>query len=264
MKICLFLIVYFTFLLSGCQKNSDSSQANALEDNLQSFSYLHEYVGQTPMAVNLWATEPLQSELKKVLGSKYSTFMKHMENAKVLKRDRVIYTIAAIPDSVTKGYTLALFDTADIQAEIFFLKKDTILEYASEGDRLYWPDEFRNLMYNYQEWRVYEGVLPCANCQGILTNLAIHQSYDSDKPQYFLQQIYLDTLGNNEIFQQRGEGLVVSGNGSDTNATVYQFGNDSTEKVLSFLKIGEDQLELLDHDLKRVKKDHSIKLSKTH
>lgn len=262
MKICPLLIIYFMLLLSGCRQNSDSDQTNAIEDELQSFDYLNEHVGQTPTAVNLWTTEPLQTELKKVLGGKYATFIKHMENAKVLKRDRVIYTIAALPDSATHGYTLALFDTTDIQAEIFFLQKDTILEYASEKSRLYWPDECRNLMYNYQGWHVYEGLLPCADCPGILTTLAIVQNSTDDKIQYFLQQKHLDTLDDNEVFQQRGAGLLLSATYSDTTALIYQLGNTSTEKLISFLKLDEAQLELLDRDLKRISTDHNIKLNK--
>lgn len=263
MKDCFLLILHLALILSGCQKSSNVIDANelALEDDLQSFIYINEFVGQTPMAVNLWATEPLQSELKRVLGRKYDTFIKDVKSAEALKKDRVIYTVAAQPGPTNKGYILALFDTTEIQVEVFFIKKDAILEYASEGQRLYWPDEVRNLMYNYLEWSIYEGVLPCADCQGILTTLAMDQIYDSTKFQYFLQQVYLDTLDDDRIFQQRGT-FMLRGDGNDANNVIYQLGSDTTEKLLNFLKISDDQLELLDKDHRRIEIDHNIRLHK--
>ncbi len=264
MKYHLYLIVFLFLALIGCRKSQHSQNTMSAILSPDSLHYINEFIGEKPMAVDLWNTEPLQSELKKILGNQFDSFLQDVASAQELKRDQVIYTIAALSDSLTeiKGYTVALFDTAINKVEVFFLKNKEARNFQSEGEGLYIPDEVRNLMYQYLNWNVYEGILPCADCEGIKTELALEPIQNQTDGRYFLQQTYLYTDNAVKTFQWEGVYSIQHESAQISSDTVYQIKRNQPVDMLYFSKMAESNLEFLDNNPRGKKSDGPLILEK--
>lgn len=249
-----------TLVQVSCHKPVDDEKADSIQHAFQSFGYLNEFVGKSPDAVGLWQTEPLHAQLSKLVGdSLLQPVLRKLQTAQVLKRDHVLYTIAPLPDSMVYGYAVALFDTIEPAVDIMYIQKDTVQEIKSGGDQLYWPDEVRNLVFNYQGWEVYEGILPCDDCEGIRTTLALDSA--GSTYQFFLQQTYLHveegvTIGDT-VKQYRG--ICEMLNAEDS---VFHIAGDDMHHAINLLKKNGLELELLNNELQKIETDQNLLLSK--
>ncbi len=261
MKFLLFVaLLSLTLLQIRCYQPISEENADSIRQEFQSFEYLNDFVGKTPNAVGLWQTEPLHSQLSKLVGdSLLPATLKELRTAKALKRDHVLYTIAPHSNSVTQGYIVALFDTIKPGIAIIYIQQDTTVEIQQQGARFYWPDEVRNLMFNYQGWQVYEGVLPCHDCDGIKTTLAL----DSAKGtwQFFLQQAYLPSLeepiASDTARQYWGNCEIVS-----NEDTILHITSDAMPQAINLRKRNNLELELLNEDLQEIDTDQNLLLTK--
>jgi len=133
---------------------------------------------------------------------------------------------------------------------------------AEEPDALSPPDSTPSL-------GTFAGVLPCADCAGIRTELTLFAEQPSGRPmRYELRETYLGTRDGDRTFEKTGRWTVLRGSASDGDATVYQLDFDQPQTVRNFLKVGDDDLRLLDrnqneistpapHSLHRIPKEPS-------
>ncbi len=96
----------------------------------------------------------------------------------------------------------------------------------------------------------YEGVLPCADCGGIKTELTLYQDISNDENNvYVLKETYLTDNTGDTAFTSQGKWDVLKGvEGNDT-ATVFFLNYDEPEDARYFLQAGTDIL-LLDKEQK--------------
>lgn len=91
---------------------------------------------------------------------------------------------------------------------------------------------------------IYEGVLPCADCQGIRTELTL---FDED-PTYKLVETYLGTPDGERTVESEGRWSLRRPVQRDPEVTVYQLDPDKPEKARSFLIVDEKQIRQLDRE----------------
>ena len=92
----------------------------------------------------------------------------------------------------------------------------------------------------------YTGILPCADCAGIRTNLMLYAD------RYELRETYIGTRDGDRTVEKTGGVKVTRGSASDREATVYQLQDERSEPRRNFLRVGDNELRLLDaklHDL---------------
>jgi copper homeostasis protein (lipoprotein) len=96
----------------------------------------------------------------------------------------------------------------------------------------------------------YEGVLPCADCPGIRTELTLTRKAKGwAEGSYSLRETYLERGGPRVT---TGDWTTLRGDAVDPDATVYQLDPDKTEGQRNFLRVGDDlELKALDKDMKR-------------
>jgi Predicted secreted protein len=116
----------------------------------------------------------------------------------------------------------------------------------------------------------YAGVLPCADCAGIRTEIKLYAEQPSGRPvRYELSQTYLKTRDGDRSVQSTGRWTILRGSASDRDATVYQLDYDRPGRAQNFLKVGDDELRQLDgqereiaspapHSLHRVSTESSM------
>jgi hypothetical protein len=90
--------------------------------------YLDQYAGRKPG--DIWATEPLHTQLKEILGDRYDPFVKDMAGAGALTRDKYLYSYATI-DS---GYAYILIDTHTGKLAAAIYTRASIENFQSPGE----------------------------------------------------------------------------------------------------------------------------------
>jgi len=100
---------------------------------------------------------------------------------------------------------------------------------------------------------VYEGVVPCADCDGIKTELTLYQdAANSENNSYTLKETYLNGKAKtgDTTFSSTGKWDILRGIKGDQNATVYFLNYDDPESTRYFLKQSDSAVVLLDKDQK--------------
>ena len=94
----------------------------------------------------------------------------------------------------------------------------------------------------------FAGVLPCADCAGILTEL--HLYTEQGRPRnYELMETYMGTRDGDRSIGTTGRWTTLRGSASDPDATVVQVDLGRVDALKNFQRIGEDELRLLDRKL---------------
>ena len=132
------------------------------------------------------------------------------------------------------------------------------------------PDDSRAQVDSALAPATFAGDMPCADCAGIRTELKLYAEQPSGHPvRYELTQTYLGTRDGDRSVASTGRWTILRGSASDRNATVYQLDYDRPGRAQNFLKVGDDELRLLDrdqneiasaapHSLHRVAKEPSV------
>lgn len=95
----------------------------------------------------------------------------------------------------------------------------------------------------------YIGVLPCADCSGIRTDLILFVAMDSTTPAgYLLRETYLGAKEGDQIFESEGAWRTVHGSSTDPRATIYQLDIGQPDELRHFLRLGPDSVRQLDKD----------------
>lgn len=109
----------------------------------------------------------------------------------------------------------------------------------------------------------YEGILPAADCPGILYQLALRHRQHSGDGSFLLRLTYLEAENGRDVaFVYTGKRLTQRGTPEDPDATVWQLIADQGEDVYNFLQEKDGQsLTLLDRDFRksRLPLNHTLK-----
>jgi len=110
----------------------------------------------------------------------------------------------------------------------------------------------------------YRGMLPCADCAGIDTELALYAKSPNEavNTRYVLKRTYMKGAGPGKSFAESGTWTLLKGTPDDPEATVYQLKDSKTGELSNFLKVGTNQLEQLDKDQHRIESKLKFKLTK--
>jgi len=97
------------------------------------------------------------------------------------------------------------------------------------------------------------GVLPCADCAGIHTELRLYAEQPSGRPtRYEVTETYLATRDGDRTVQRTGRWTIMRGSTSDPDATIYQLDYDRPDTRRNFLRVGDSELRLLDRDQREI------------
>jgi uncharacterized lipoprotein NlpE involved in copper resistance len=99
---------------------------------------------------------------------------------------------------------------------------------------------------------VFEGTLPCADCDGIKTTLTLFQNKPKNQYTYKLHEVYLGQ-NNDKAFETYGKWVALKGTQEDPNALVYQLAvqNEDPEDadVINYLIVNKNTIKLLDNEM---------------
>lgn len=97
---------------------------------------------------------------------------------------------------------------------------------------------------------VFKGVLPCADCPGIETELTlVKEDADAAEGSYSMSSIYQER--NVEPFIERGTWTTLRGTKTNPNATVYQLTSGSGGSQY-FLQVNDNELKMLDSEQQEI------------
>jgi uncharacterized lipoprotein NlpE involved in copper resistance len=94
---------------------------------------------------------------------------------------------------------------------------------------------------------VFKGTLPCDDCEGIQTELALYLEPDV----FTLKETYVGGPSAGRTVSSEGKWATQEGNAADPDATLVQLNPDKPDLARSFLEVGGDRLELLDRSQNR-------------
>src|SRR5262245_20789330 len=95
--------------------------------------------------------------------------------------------------------------------------------------------------------RRYAGILPCADCAGLHTDLRLTSEAGSDQAtRYELRETYIGARDGDRTFEHSGSWGVLRGTLADADATVYQLDIGNPERARNFVRVGHDELRALD------------------
>ncbi|WP_456268088.1 copper resistance protein NlpE N-terminal domain-containing protein [Kushneria sp. AK178] len=107
----------------------------------------------------------------------------------------------------------------------------------------------------------FQGVLPCADCEGIDTRLTLVSSgMTGFGATYTLQQRYLGDDSDREVHTRTGNWVVARGNQVDPQATIYRLDPESDDSCMSFQAIGDHRLRQLDCNGQPINTTHNVEL----
>jgi len=109
---------------------------------------------------------------------------------------------------------------------------------------------------------VFEGTIPCADCEGIHMKLTLYQDPKTlGAAGYTLDSEYIGQPNGN--FNEQGEWDYLRGNSKDPNATIYGLNLDQPKPEQQyFLKVGDQGITLLDINMNPIKSELNYTLMK--
>lgn len=100
---------------------------------------------------------------------------------------------------------------------------------------------------------VFEGVLPCADCEGIKTELTLYQDVaNADNNNYILKETYMGINTGDTTFTSKGKWDIVKGMKTDKDASVFFLNYDRPDELKYFLKEDDATIVMLDKDQNKI------------
>ena len=100
---------------------------------------------------------------------------------------------------------------------------------------------------------VFEGVLPCADCEGIKTELTLYQDVaNADNNNYILKETYLGINTGDTTFTSKGKWDIVKGMKTDKDASVFFLNYDRPDELKYFLKEDDATIVMLDKEQNKI------------
>lgn len=110
---------------------------------------------------------------------------------------------------------------------------------------------------------VFEGVLPCADCEGIKTELTLYQDVaNADNNSYILKETYLGINTGDTTFTSKGKWDVLKGIKTDKEASVFFLNYDRPDESIYYLKEDEATIVMLDKEQNRIQSSLNYTLKK--
>lgn len=100
---------------------------------------------------------------------------------------------------------------------------------------------------SFSTWMNYEGLLPCADCEGIRTELKLENSPDKKEREYELTETYLATDNGDREFVSKGIYEVVYGLENNPGAMAIRLLDENSAAIKSFRQDEFGNLHLLDN-----------------
>ena len=94
----------------------------------------------------------------------------------------------------------------------------------------------------------YKGILPCADCSGVLTELVLNK----DSMFYTMQETYLGTNDGDRAFQSTGKFTAIPAVENSNDVIIYKLVPDKNGSPRFFKALGDAGLRLLDKDQKEI------------
>ena len=111
------------------------------------------------------------------------------------------------------------------------------------------------------EWIIYEGTIPCADCQGILMRLKLQNKPGQDDNSYELSETYQGTKDGNRVYQSRGSYQISYGYANDPSVILITLqGLDNVKRV--FYQENSQALTLLDKEGRKIISQQNYTLKK--
>jgi hypothetical protein len=107
-------------------------------------------------------------------------------------------------------------------------------------------------------WARFEGVLPCAGCDGVKTEITLY----SDGLKYETNEKYLGENAPNRVFTTDGQWTTLRGWGKDEDATVFELDFDRPGHSRHFLRLNDDLIKLVDLDESQLKRKPNLLLKR--
>ena len=99
----------------------------------------------------------------------------------------------------------------------------------------------------------FAGILPCADCSGILTELRLYTEHPSGQPtRYELTETYLGARDGGGSISTTNRWGFLRGTASDAGAAVVQLDLGRIDARRNFVRAGDDELRLIDRNLKEI------------
>ncbi len=109
----------------------------------------------------------------------------------------------------------------------------------------------------------YDGTLPCADCKGVKTELALYHDPNTFSPEtYDLKEIYLGTKDGDRVIESKGKWATLQGNAKNNDATIYQLNPDKPDDARYFLRVGNHQIKQLDRRQNEIKSPMNFTLNR--
>ncbi|GEP92951.1 hypothetical protein CTE07_45960 [Chitinophaga terrae (ex Kim and Jung 2007)] len=106
----------------------------------------------------------------------------------------------------------------------------------------------------------YSGTLPCADCEGIATELTLSINSENKENHFRMKETY---QGKNLSFPSEGNFAVLQGTPSDPAATVIQLNPDKDRNLQRFFqKVSENELRQLDNEMRAIDSKNNYSLKK--
>ena len=110
---------------------------------------------------------------------------------------------------------------------------------------------------------VYEGVLPCADCEGIKTELTLFQDVaNAENNSYILKETYLGVNTGDTTFISKGKWDILKGIKTDKEAAVFFLNYDRPDESKYYLKEDEATIVMLDKEQNRIQSSLNYTLKK--
>jgi putative hemolysin len=107
----------------------------------------------------------------------------------------------------------------------------------------------------------YHGVLPCADCPGIDTQLSLYakSADEATNGRYVLKSTYQD---RNVSRAETGTWTIVHGTPDDAQATVYELKARNSGAVTNYLRVSDDEILQLDKERHRINAPFNLSLKR--
>lgn len=112
------------------------------------------------------------------------------------------------------------------------------------------------------DWLEYEGVIPCADCEGINLELKLENNPDKVEKSFELIETYLGTKEGDRSYQQTGLIEVTYGIEGEPNVFVINLLDEELNVTHRFIQENDGSLHLLNQEGKRIKSEHNYRLIK--
>lgn len=111
------------------------------------------------------------------------------------------------------------------------------------------------------EWVVYEGTVPCIDCEAIYVELWLERDETAVTPDYRMVMNYENTAVGDKEEELTGNYTIVSGYAQDRDAVVYQL-NPGTNEPRHFVLNEDRSITMLGENMQRLEEedDHSYRL----